>query len=64
MGIFSLAIKIMKVEGCEYRIGDKENVAWLSLYGEVVSEGKEKQAHKGGIKCYFKPCVLTFGDSG
>ena len=29
------------MEGCEYRIGEEEIVAWLSLYGEVVSEVEE-----------------------
>ena len=30
-------VKIVKVEGCEYRISEEEIIAWLSLYGEVVS---------------------------
>ena len=34
-------VKIGKVEGCEYRIGEEEIVTWLSLYGEVVSEVEE-----------------------
>ena len=34
-------VKIVKVEGCEYRISEEEIIAWLSLYGEVVSEIEE-----------------------
>ena len=33
--------KVVKIEGCEYRVAEDEILAWLSLYGEVVSELKE-----------------------
>ena len=33
--------KVVKIEGCEYRLTEEEILAWLSLYGEVTSELKE-----------------------
>ena len=33
--------KVVKIEGCEYRITEEEILAWLSLYGEVTSDLKE-----------------------
>jgi hypothetical protein len=33
--------KVVKIEGCEYRVTEEEILAWLSLYGEVTSDLKE-----------------------
>ena len=33
--------KVVKIEGCEYRVTEDEILAWLSLYGEVTSDLKE-----------------------
>ena len=33
--------KVVKIEGCEYRVTEDEILAWLSLYGETTSELKE-----------------------
>ena len=33
--------KLVKIEGCEYRLAEDEIIAWLSLYGEVVSKLEE-----------------------
>ena len=45
-------IKVVKIEGCEYRLAEDEILAWLSLYGETVSELKEDtfrdENHKTG----------------
>ena len=40
-GVLEEGLKIVKVEGCEYRISEEEIVAWLSLFSEVVSEVEE-----------------------
>ena len=34
-------MKIITIEGCEYRVPDEEILAWLELYGEVLSEVQE-----------------------
>ena len=34
-------VRLVKIEGCEYRLSEDEILAWLSLYGEVKSELKE-----------------------
>ena len=33
--------RVVKIEGCEYRVTEEEILAWLSLYGEVTSDLKE-----------------------
>jgi hypothetical protein len=33
--------RLVKIEGCEYRVSEDEILAWLSLYGEVKSELRE-----------------------
>jgi hypothetical protein len=33
--------KVVKIEGCEYRIPEEEILAWLGLYGEVTSKLEE-----------------------
>ena len=34
-------VRVVKIEGCEYRLAEDEILAWLSLYGEARSELKE-----------------------
>ena len=31
-------LKVVKIEGCEYRVPEEEILAWLNLYGEVTSK--------------------------
>ena len=34
-------VKIIRIEGCKYKVPDKEILAWLELCGEVLSEVQE-----------------------
>ena len=42
--------RLLRIIGCEFRLSESEILAWLSCFGEVISEITEEQFDSEGLE--------------